>query len=193
MTFQEHLERWQVLHGGHDPRQTPGVIPWLRLVHLLSAPLVRLRVSPDVLTIAAVLLAAGAVLAPAWPAALLVLISALLDGLDGSVALLRDRLTAHGAVLDTVGDRAAELLFLTALVVAGAPWWLAIVCGAGILLLEALRARSGAVLAITVAERPTRVLATALGLVSIPTVGLAVLTIATAVGLAQLAGAKRAA
>jgi phosphatidylglycerophosphate synthase len=190
VTFEEHLERWQALHGGVDPRATSLVVLWLRLVHLVARPLARVGAPPDALTLAAVLAAAAALVVPVWPAALLVVLSAFLDGLDGGVALLRDRVTARGALLDTLGDRASDLLFLAALVLAGAPWWLGIACGVGILLLEGLRDRANRVVTITVAERPTRVIATALGLVSIPTVGLAVLAAATAVGLLQLQRAR---
>jgi phosphatidylglycerophosphate synthase len=186
VTFEEHLERWQALHGGIDPRGTPMVVPWLRVVHVVAGPLARLRTPPDAITLGAVLLAGTALLVPAWPAALLIVLSALLDGLDGAVALLSDRVTARGALLDTLGDRASDLLFVAALVVAGAPWWLGVACGAGILLLEGQRAWAGSVLTVTVAERPTRVIATALGLVSVPLVGLGVLTAATVVGLLQL-------
>jgi phosphatidylglycerophosphate synthase len=190
VTFQEHLARWQALHGGVDPRGTPLVVPWLRFVHAVAGPLARLRTPPDALTVAAVAAAGGSLLVPVWPAALLVLLSALLDGLDGGVALLRDRVTAHGAVLDTVGDRISDLFFVAALVVAGAPLWLGIACAASVLLLEGIRVRVGQVLVLTVAERPTRVIATALGLVSVPTVGLAVLAVALAVGLVQLQRAR---
>lgn len=188
VTFETHLDRWQSLHSGHDPRSSRPVLLWLRGMHLLGK---HLRVRPDVLTVLAVVAAGAALLVPPWAAALLVLTSALLDGLDGSVAVQQDRVTRHGAVLDAVGDRVCDLLFLLALVLAGAPGWLGIGAAAGVLLLEGVRVVAGQVLAITVAERPTRVLATALGLVSVPTVGLAVLAGATAVGLAQLAGARR--
>ena len=184
MTFEEHLARWQHLHGGLDPRATPLLVPWLRLVHQLAR---RLPVPPDLVTAATVPVAAAALFVGPWPAALLVLGSALLDGLDGAVAVLRDRVTARGALLDAVADRVCDLLFLAALVVAGAPWWLAIACGAGVLVLEGVRVALRRPVVVTVAERPTRVLATALGLVSVPGVGLAVLTAATAVGLLQLA------
>lgn len=189
MTFEEHLARWQDLHGGTDPRGTPMVVGWLRLVHVLGS---RLPVPPDLLTVLAVVAAAWALVVPAWVAALLVLASALLDGLDGSVAVLRDRVTRHGAVLDAVGDRVCDLLFVLALALAGAPWELAIACGAGILLLEGVRLVARRPIVLTVAERPTRVLATAVGLVSVPTVGLALLATATAVGLLQLSLAVRA-
>lgn len=184
MTFEEHLDRWQALHGGVDPRPSAGLLAWLRLMHLLGR---RLPLPPDALTGLAVVAALGVLVVPAWAGALLVLVSALLDGLDGSVAVLRDRVTRRGAVLDGVGDRVCDLLFVLALVRAGAPWWLGIACGAGIVLLEGSRLVAGRIGTITVGERPTRVLATALGLVSVPAVGAALLGLATAVAAVQLA------
>ena len=139
------------------------------------------------LTVLAVVTAVSVLAVPSWAGALLVLLSALLDGLDGSVAVLRDRVTRHGAVLDGVGDRLCDLLFVLALVLAGAPWWLGIACGTGVLVLEGVRLLTGRVGTITVAERPTRVFATAFGLVSVPLVGLVILAAATTVGLVQLA------
>lgn len=183
MRFEDHLDRWQSLHHGHDPRASRLLLGWLRLMHRLGR---RLPVHPDVLTGLAVVAAGAVLLVPAWVGALLVLTSALLDGLDGSVAVQQDRATRHGAVLDAVGDRVCDLLFVLALVLAGAPGLLGIACAAGVLLLEGTRLVTGRVLTITVAERPTRVIATALGLVSVPTLGLAVLTAAMAVALGQL-------
>ncbi len=188
MTFEEHLARWSALHGGTNPHDTRFVVGWLRIVHVLGS---RLRVSPDVLTVLAVVAAIAVLFVPPWVGAFLIVLSSLLDGLDGSVALLQDRVTRHGAVLDAVGDRISDGAFVLALVLAGAPVWLGIACAAGIVLIEGARLVARRVIAITVAERPTRVIATAVGLVSIPTVGLAALAVATAVGVVQLAVAWR--
>lgn len=91
--------------------------------------------------------------------------AALLDGLDGAVAVLQERVTPWGAVLDAVADRLSDLLFLGALGVAGAPPAL---CAAGavpMFLLEYLRARAIAagmteIGTVTVWERATRVVVT---------------------------------
>lgn len=188
MTFEEHLERWSALHGGTDPRGTRFVVGWLRIVHVIGS---RLKVSPDVLTFLAVVAALAVLAVPPWVGAFLVVLSSLLDGLDGGVALLQDRVTRHGAILDAVGDRISDGAFVLALVLAGAPAWLGIACGAGIVVIEGSRLLAHRVGTLTVAERPTRVIATAVGLVSVPTVGLAVLAAATAVGVLQLALALR--
>ncbi|MFF2164682.1 CDP-alcohol phosphatidyltransferase family protein [Streptomyces sp. NPDC058175] len=106
--------------------------PWYadRLSGLRRALAAR-QVSPDTLTAAGVVCAAGAAAALAWlptpPAALLVAV--LLAGrlafanLDGALARDTGRTTRRGALLNELGDRAADLL-----VIAGflplAPLWL---------------------------------------------------------------------
>jgi len=183
VTFEEHLERWQSLHGGTDPRGTPFLLGWLRLVHVLGA---RLRVHPNVLTGLSVVAALTVLGVSPWVGAVLVVTSALLDGLDGAVAVLQDKVTRLGAVLDSAADRVCDLLFVLALVLAGAPWELGLAGAAGIALLEGTRLVKRRPIVITIAERPTRVIATAAGLVGIPTAGLVALVGATAVGLLQL-------
>ncbi len=139
---------------------------WLRAVDLLAAPLVRARVHPDVVTVGGLAVVAGAVAAagsgrPAL-ASTAVLVSGLVDGLDGAVARLGGRGTPHGAALDRTADRLGELGFAAVLGLAGAPWPVA----AGALTLgwaaearRSARRRSGRPgLPPTLGERPTRVL-----------------------------------
>jgi CDP-diacylglycerol--glycerol-3-phosphate 3-phosphatidyltransferase len=193
--FEEHVRGWSALHGGLAP--SPLVRRYLRLVHALARPVARTGVHPDVLTLAALAVAVPVLWVPAPVAAGLVLLSALLDALDGSVALLQGRTSRWGYVLDSVVDRLCDGLFLGALVVAGAPTGLAVGCGAGVALLEYTRARAGnaggdEVGTVTVAERPVRVLLPACGLVlAQPTAALWVLSALTAVGLVQLLSAVR--
>jgi phosphatidylglycerophosphate synthase len=189
VSLQVWLEGWQQLHG---VAPTPLVRRWLALVHRLAAPLARTGVHPDVLTLGS-LVAAGAVLAvPAWAGVPLVLASALLDGLDGCVAVLQGRASRWGSVLDSTVDRCCDVLFVLAMVSAGGSIALGFGCAFAVLLLEYVRARAGEVLVVTVAERPTRVLVTvfALGL-SVGEVGLWVLLGLTAVGVVQLGVALR--
>ncbi|MGZ6827243.1 MAG: CDP-alcohol phosphatidyltransferase family protein, partial [Mycobacteriales bacterium] len=179
------VARWSELHGGLDP--SPLVRRWLAVVSRLGAPLARAGVHPDALTWASLGAAALVLAVPGPLGALLVLLSALLDGLDGTVAVLQDRVGRSGHVLDSAVDRCGEALFVLALVRVGGPAGLGAACGFGVLLLEYVRARAGEVLAVTVAERPTRVLVTAAALaLHRGTAGLAVLTALTAVGLGQL-------
>lgn len=83
----------------------------------------RLTVSPHVITassVAAMALAAALLLAaPTHWAAPLVLLSGLLDALDGAVARAQGCQTRFGALLDRVSDRIADTLLLAALVLGG--------------------------------------------------------------------------
>ena len=172
-----YLDRWAALHGGYDPRGSRWVAPWLTLAYLVARPLARARVSPDLATLAGLLVsAAGAALAAAggrWllPAGLVVVASGLLDSLDGALALLQDRATRWGYVLDSVVDRLSDALYVLALWLAGAPASLCVAGGTLMFLLEYARARAvGAGLTevgvVTVWERGTRVVVTALFLAS---------------------------
>lgn len=145
---------------------------WLRVVYVGARPFAALRVPPDAVT----LLGAAVSGAVAWVAGLggpwvllavaLVVASGLLDGLDGAVAVLTDRVTRWGHVLDSFADRCSDGLYLVALWLVGAPAGVCVAGGAAAMLLEYTRARAGAggmseVGVITVAERPTRVVITA--------------------------------
>jgi phosphatidylglycerophosphate synthase len=199
-----------VLHGGHDPRAGGA---WergfLTLVYVLARPLARAGVRPSLVTAASVVCAAAAVgvatLGGRWAlaAALFVVVSAVLDGLDGAVAVLTDRVTRWGQVIDSLADRISEALFLAALWVLGVPGELCVVPGALGWLHEYARARAAAVGMrgiglVTMGERPTRVIFAAASLAAaglggrpIATVGVAAWTVFAGAGLAQLLVAVR--
>jgi len=202
-----YLARWSALHGGLDPRQNPWVRGWLSITYRVARPLAERRVPPDALTAAGLGLAAGvAVLAMAgdrWPlaAVVLVLLSALVDSLDGAVAALRGSARPWGAVLDSLADRCADLLFLLALWALGAPAWPCVVAAALTMLLEYGRASAAAagmagVGMITVWERPSRVILTVLAMLGagavprhagvVATVAAVAATVLATVGLGQL-------
>ncbi len=178
-TRAEYLARWSALHGGYDPASSRLVSAWLALVHRCARPVAAAGVAPWVVTLLGLAVSAAAVpvawAGGAWlyAAGLLVVVSGLLDGLDGGVALLTGRESAVGYVLDSFVDRCSDLLYLLALWVAGAPAGVCVAAGVLVLLQEYLRAR--AVVAgmtgigvVTVFERPARVVVTALALVAAP-------------------------
>ena len=106
----------------------------------------------------------------AGAAGVLVGLSGLLDSLDGALAIGTGRASRRGFVLDSVVDRLTEVAYAGALWVAGAPGWLAVTFGALCWLPDYLRARAGQAGvretgAISVWERPTRVVMTGLTLV----------------------------
>jgi phosphatidylglycerophosphate synthase len=170
---EDYLDRWSALHGGYDVDRSRLVRGWLGMLYALARPLAAAGTPPDLVTLAGLLLAviaavlawAGVVVAVLL-AALAVLLSGLVDGLDGAVAVLSGRTSRWGYVLDSVTDRIGEGAYLVALYVLGAPGWLCVGAGAVSYLQEYVRARAGAagmteIGVVTVAERPTRVIVTA--------------------------------
>lgn len=184
----DFLARWSRAHGGITPRGF--VLGWLRIVHVVARPLARRRVPPWVLTTASAICGLAvplAVLAGRWGAlagAVLAVVCALLDGLDGAVAVLTDTASAWGRVLDPLVDRLGDVAFLVALVLAGAPGWLAVGVGVLTLLQESVRAtaRLPDVGVVSVWERPSRVIVVSLGLLgTVVSPGLPAATIAVSI------------
>jgi phosphatidylglycerophosphate synthase len=146
---------------------------WLTIAYAVGRPLAASNVPPTVVTVLGLLVACGVVpvanLGGRWPllATVLVVASGLLDSLDGAVAVLSDRVSRWGALLDAVCDRVADAAYGVALWALGAPAWLAGLWVGLSLLAEYARARGqsllgGPVDVVTVGERPTRVVITAL-------------------------------
>ena len=169
---------WSSLHSGVQPSLL--VRGWLRMIWALTRGPV-LRIPPDVLSLLGLLALVGAWAAAVagWPVltAVLVVASGFFDGLDGAVALCTGRARPLGAVVDAVADRLGDLALGAALLALGAtlPWVLASL--ALLFVMEYLRARAQAVGmpgvgAVTVAERPTRLIvvaAAAIGAATFPT------------------------
>jgi CDP-diacylglycerol--glycerol-3-phosphate 3-phosphatidyltransferase len=169
----EYLAAWSRWHGGTGT-ESGLVRGWLSLAWTLARPLAAV---PPILATALGLLVAGAAVAPAYSggawlvlAGVLVGLSGLLDSLDGALAIGTGRASRRGFVLDSVVDRLTEVAYAGALWVGGAPGWLAVTFGALCWLPDYLRARAGQAGvretgAISVWERPTRVVMTGLTLV----------------------------
>lgn len=170
---------------------------WLTLAVALARRLVWVR--PDMLTAMGVLVAGIACWTASSASALaagLILTSALLDGLDGAVAVLSGRDSRFGSVLDSVADRLSDGFFLLALWRAGAPGGVCVSAGAALALLEYTRARAAAVGmselgVVTVGERPIRVVVCAVALLAAPTAGAWFLLGLSVVACAQLLVATR--
>lgn len=187
MSREEYLRRWSELHGGMDPASNRLVFFWLSLVHVLARPFVVVGASPNAVTTVGLVLVGAAVAAAGagggslatasaigwWlvAAGLLVLVSGLVDNLDGAVAVMTSRVTKWGYVYDSVADRVADMLFLVALWLGGAPAWVCVLAGGLTFLQEYARARAGAagmseIGVVSVWERPSRVLVVGLFLVA---------------------------
>lgn len=186
MDGDEHVRDWAALHLTEPPGGVVG--GWLRAAAAVARPLARAGISPNAVTVAALVMAVAAVPLAAidgWtgPAAacLAVTLSGLLDALDGAVAVQAGRTTKVGFLLDSALDRLADAAMPAALAVAAGggamPTRLAVGATAACWWLEYVRARgtlagvTGRQL-VTPGERPTRIILTAVGL------GLPVLAVA---------------
>jgi CDP-diacylglycerol--glycerol-3-phosphate 3-phosphatidyltransferase len=173
LSREEYLAAWSRWHGGTGT-ESPLVRRWLSFAYAVARPLAGL---PPMVVTALGLLAAVVAVAPSaaggrWllAAGVLVGLSGLLDSLDGALAIGTGRASRRGFVLDSVADRLTEAAYACALWAAGAPAWLAVVFGAFCWLPDYLRARAGQAGvtetgALSVWERPTRVILTGLTLV----------------------------
>lgn len=209
----DFFARWAAVHDGYDPRQgSVWVRSWLITVYRLARPLARAGCSPAVLTLWTVWVALAVVAAAAaggsWPALAgwLVVFGGVGDALDGAVAVMTDRATRWGYVLDSAVDRSNDVLFAIALVVVGGPAWLAALYALLFFELEYIRARAGnaggsPIGAITVGERANRVVFCGAGLfaagvfpgraAAVVTATLGLLVCLSAAGVAQLVIAVR--
>jgi phosphatidylglycerophosphate synthase len=177
MDGDEHVRDWAALHLTEPPAGVVG--GWIRGAAAVARPLARAGISPNAVTVAALVVAVAAVPLAAidgWvgPAAacLAVTLSGLLDSLDGAVAVQAGRTTRAGFLLDSALDRLADAAMPAALAVAaggeGAAW-VAVGATAACWWLEYVRARGSLAgvtgkQVITPGERPTRIILTAVGL-----------------------------
>jgi archaetidylinositol phosphate synthase len=173
----EHLRDWAELHMTQPP--TGFVGGWLRTMAAIARPLARAGVSPNVVTVAACVVALTTIplaMIDGWvgPAAACValILSGLLDALDGAVAVQAGRTTQVGFLLDSALDRLSDAALAVALAIAahdpvagelavatiGATWWLEYVRARGSL------AHPTTDQVITPGERPTRMILTGVGL-----------------------------
>ncbi|MCL3817682.1 CDP-alcohol phosphatidyltransferase family protein [Aeromicrobium wangtongii] len=167
-------EQWSTAHGGVDPEASVWIAGWLSIVHRLTGRLAGRHIPPGWITatglVVSLLVPLLAWAGDGWPlaAAACAVAAAVLDGVDGALARWEGTESAWGRVLDDVADRCSDLLMLAALALLGAPVALCAAAGIATLLLESARASArGAGLpgigAVTVWERPSRVIVAAFG------------------------------
>ncbi len=160
MTKNEFYLAWSKLHG--DAKIAGIVKGWLSISFSTSKALARIRITPNALTILGLVFGvllymnANAIWAP-----LILVISLICDGVDGSLAIITGKSSKWGALLDSVVDRLTEFFWILALYSLGVDSKILI----AVLILasaqEYLRARAGGVGltqvgVVTLAERPVR-------------------------------------
>ena len=160
MKKDEFFSIWGRLHGDAE---ISGIIKgWLNISYLIVKPLAKVRITPNVLTILGLLF--GVLLyvnaETFWSPALLVL-SLICDGIDGSLAIVTNKSTKWGAILDATVDRLTEIFWVLALYKVGADLNLLIIVLLAASVQEYMRARAAGlgvseVGIVTFAERPVR-------------------------------------
>jgi phosphatidylglycerophosphate synthase len=160
MTKDEFFLVWSKLHG--DAKVSGIVKGWLSISYPVSKALAKIRVTPNALTIFGLVF--GILLymnSKAIWAPLILVISLICDGVDGSLAIITGQSSKWGALLDSVVDRLTEVFWALALYSLGVDSKILISVFILASTQEYLRARAGGVGlkqvgVVTVAERPVR-------------------------------------
>jgi len=160
MNKSEFFTTWSSLHG---QARVSGIVKWwLNISYFIVRPLNKLRVTPNGLTVLGLVFGVLLYLNSKSLWALLFLILSLLsDGLDGSMAIVTQKFSNWGAMLDSVTDRATEVFWVLALYSIGVNINILIAAFLFSFIQEYLRARAGGVGVnevgvVTFAERPVR-------------------------------------
>jgi phosphatidylglycerophosphate synthase len=154
------FQAWSKLHGD---AQISGIVKgWLTISSYLVKPLAKLRVTPNMLSVAGLFFGVALYLNAqnAWAIGLLVA-SLLCDGIDGSLAIISNKASKWGAALDSILDRTTELFWVLTFISIGGDEYLVICAAVLAFAQEYLRARAGGlglteVGVVTIAERPVR-------------------------------------
>lgn len=160
MNQTEFFAKWSALHGNAEVK---GIVKaWLKISYGSAKVISALRITPNLLTLLGIVFAIAMAANPIalWTIPLLVL-SLYADGIDGSVAILQNRASRFGSILDSVADRISEALWFYVAYRIGAPAWLVLATYVIASTQEYARARLGGlgikdVGVVTPAERPVR-------------------------------------
>ena len=160
MDKQEFFATWSELHGG---AKIEGVVKsWLQISYAVVKPLYKIKITPNILTLAGLAFAIALwQYANSWPAALFLVLSLFFDGIDGSLAIISRATSKFGAFTDSFVDRLAEVFWALALYKIGAPALLVFIALLAAFTQEYLRARAGGLGhnelgLVTICERPVR-------------------------------------
>ncbi|MEI7562027.1 MAG: CDP-alcohol phosphatidyltransferase family protein [Actinomycetes bacterium] len=156
----DFFKSWSSLHGN---AKISGIVRgWLTISYLLVKPLAKLKFNPNILTIFGLLFGVLLYLNALsnW-AVILLTLSLICDGIDGSLAIITDKASKWGAMLDSVLDRVTEFFWALTFIAIGANTNVVIAALLIASVQEYLRARAGGlglseVGVVTIAERPVR-------------------------------------
>ena len=189
MKREDYFVKWSELHGG---ARIEGIVKaWLIVSYALSAPLVRIRISPNALSLLGVIAAVFTFTeANHYYAIAILLVSLLSDGIDGTVAILSGKASKRGAMVDALCDRIGETFWALALWKLGAPAWIVGAAWVFAFTQEYARARIAGlgdyrIDIVTIAERPVRASFLAVALIAYDLKIAAITTLATIWALQQ--------
>ena len=160
MSQAEFFKAWSKLHG--DAQITGIVKLWLQISFTLVKPLSYLKITPNSLSITGLIFGIFLYLNAQDRWAVLLLIASLIcDGIDGSLAIITNKVSKWGAALDSILDRTTEVFWALAFISIGADERLVIAALVFASAQEYLRARAGGlglteVGVVSICERPVR-------------------------------------
>lgn len=160
MNREDFFKAWSHLHGG---ARISGVVKgWLAISFGIAKILNKLMVSPNALTFFGLIFALFTCInSQSLLAALFLVFSLACDGLDGSLAIIKNQVSSRGAILDAVADRISESFWALTFYYLGAPLWIVLIAWLAAFTQEYVRARAGGlglreVGVVTIGERPIR-------------------------------------
>lgn len=160
MNRDNFFDQWSELHGG---AQVTGIVKaWLTISFVSVKPLRALHLSPSTVSLAGLIFGVLT-----WVegknvlGVIFLILSLFADGVDGTLAIVTNRVSRWGAELDSVIDRLVEFLWALTFIRIGAPIVVVAVAWTAAITQEYLRARAGGVgyreiSVVTICERPVR-------------------------------------
>ena len=160
MKREAYFDTWSKLHGG--VKVTGIVKVWLSSSFVLSKPFVRIKISPNWISLIGVIASIFTYTEARKDYCVALLALALIcDGVDGTIAILTNKATKRGAMVDAISDRISEAFWAFTFYRLGAPAWLVGATWVVAFTQEYARARIAGlgdyrIDIVTIAERPVR-------------------------------------
>jgi phosphatidylglycerophosphate synthase len=169
----DFFDRWSSLHGNTPVK---GIVKvWISISYVLMYPLAKLRISPHLITLCGLIASIFTWLQSLrWFAPFILVLSLLADGVDGTLAMIQQKESKWGAIVDAAADRVSEAFWALTFYSLGAPMVVITIAWLAAGTQEYVRARMGGLGAkkvevITIAERPVRASLLFIALISVHT------------------------